>query len=156
MASVLRLKRNEWEAFLEEFSEFTKNYEFILSRLELAETRIEGQRQRAQQLSVESDHAVKEEPAGRVERESVVQQPVKAQLRLLGRFFRIKHFTRSVTSKARNSTGPRTSCEKCGDQIKRASRYCESCGGDFGALICPCGRGLNADDKFCDRCGRTI
>jgi len=57
---VLHFNRNEWEAFLEEFSELTKKYEFVLSRLELAEKRVEDQQQTAKQLSAKSRESLRQ------------------------------------------------------------------------------------------------
>ena len=60
MESVLQLNRNEWEAFLEEFSELTKKYELLLSKLDLAEITDEGQRERSKQLSAKSAESLKQ------------------------------------------------------------------------------------------------
>ncbi|HMK83425.1 MAG TPA: hypothetical protein VK503_06885 [Candidatus Bathyarchaeia archaeon] len=60
MESVLQLNKNEWEAFLEEFSELTKKYELLLSKLDLAEITIEGNRERSKQLTANSGEALKQ------------------------------------------------------------------------------------------------
>jgi len=57
---VLQLNKNEWEAFLEEFSELTKKYELLLSKLDLAEITIEGNRERSKQLTANSGEALKQ------------------------------------------------------------------------------------------------
>ena len=43
MSSVLQVKRNDWEAFLKEFSEFAMKYELLLGRLDLAEEKVKAQ-----------------------------------------------------------------------------------------------------------------
>jgi len=60
LESVLQLNKNEWEAFLEEFSELTKKYELLLSKLDLAEITIEGNRERSKQLTANSGEALKQ------------------------------------------------------------------------------------------------
>ncbi len=57
---MLQLNKNEWEAFLEEFSELTKKYELLLSKLDLAEITIEGNRERSKQLTANSGEALKQ------------------------------------------------------------------------------------------------
>jgi predicted nucleic acid-binding Zn-ribbon protein len=60
LESVLQVNRNEWQAFLEEFSELTKNYELLLSKLDLAQTRIQGQEERSKQLAGKSSEALRQ------------------------------------------------------------------------------------------------
>ena len=60
LESVLPINRNEWQAFLEEFSELTKNYELLLSKLDLAEIKIEGQLEKAKQLTAKSSEALRQ------------------------------------------------------------------------------------------------
>ena len=60
MESMLQLNKNEWEAFLEEFSELTKKFELLLSKLDLAEITIEGNRERFKQLTANSGEALKQ------------------------------------------------------------------------------------------------
>lgn len=57
---MLHINGNEWEAFLEEFSELTKNYELLLSKLDLAEVRIEGQLEKTKQLTAKSSEALRQ------------------------------------------------------------------------------------------------
>jgi hypothetical protein len=57
---VLQVNRNEWEAFLEEFSELTKNYELLLHKLELAQTRVQGHEERSKQLAGKSSEALRQ------------------------------------------------------------------------------------------------
>jgi hypothetical protein len=49
LRSVLQVKRNDWEAFLKEFSEFTKKYELLLGGLDLGEAKRKAQDQRVKQ-----------------------------------------------------------------------------------------------------------
>jgi len=165
---------DEWEHFLFTLETFMTLHQRTLQTLKEL---VDRNRSLMQELRDAINLSkVKEEPAGSIalqasidrgysenrmnrpfkRAESAVQQHIKAALMFLGRFSRIKHFASSLTPKTRNLAGSLASCEKCGYQIKRASRYCEGCGGDFSALTCPCGRELNVSDKFCDRCGRTI
>jgi hypothetical protein len=48
------------------------------------------------------------------------------------------------------------SCRRCGLPIVRATRFCQSCGADFGKVVCSCGRELGSGNRFCDRCGRKV
>jgi predicted MFS family arabinose efflux permease len=48
------------------------------------------------------------------------------------------------------------SCRRCGLPIVRATRFCQSCGADFGRVVCSCGRELGSGNRFCDRCGRKV
>ena len=48
------------------------------------------------------------------------------------------------------------SCRRCGLPIVRATRFCQSCGADFGRMVCSCGRELGSGNRFCDRCGRKV
>ncbi|HMK83424.1 MAG TPA: zinc ribbon domain-containing protein [Candidatus Bathyarchaeia archaeon] len=83
-------------------------------------------------------------------------QPIKNRLKVLSNLAQVVRFPSPRASQTWNLPTPFASCEKCGRQIKRASRFCEGCGGDFGAMMCSCGRELNPGDKFCDHCGRTV
>ena len=47
-------------------------------------------------------------------------------------------------------------CARCGLPLTKPSRFCQSCHTSFGSLVCTCGRSLNDNDKFCDRCGRKV
>jgi hypothetical protein len=46
LRSVLQVKRNDWEAFLKEFSKFAEKYELLLGVLDLAEAKRKTQGQR--------------------------------------------------------------------------------------------------------------
>ena len=47
-------------------------------------------------------------------------------------------------------------CRRCGLEIVRPTRFCQSCGADFRKVVCCCGRELDFGDRFCDRCGREV
>ena len=51
MNPVLQVDKEKWETFLSEFSELAKNYELILSKLDLALGQIEVERERNRQLT---------------------------------------------------------------------------------------------------------
>ena len=55
-----KLNRNEWEAFLSEFSELAKKYELILGQLDLAQTRMEGLREKTKQQVAKSGEALRQ------------------------------------------------------------------------------------------------
>jgi len=57
---VARLNRNEWEAFLSEFSELTKKYELLLSELDLSRTKIEGLQEKTKQQVAKSGEALRQ------------------------------------------------------------------------------------------------
>jgi len=60
LESVLQVNKNEWEAFLEEFSELVKKYEHLLGKLDLAEVTIESQRERSKQLTAKSSESLRQ------------------------------------------------------------------------------------------------
>jgi hypothetical protein len=60
LESVLQVNRNEWEAFLEEFSELTKKYELLLNKMDLAEVAIQSQRERSKQLTAKSSEVLRQ------------------------------------------------------------------------------------------------
>ena len=161
---MLQVDKSEWETFLSEFSGLTKNYEFILNKLELAHTQMKELYQRNEALTRElqrtlSDHqAVMEskdkpgEPVALKESKSVepaISQPAKRGL--------LKAFRdRLAKPNAQALSRGYMACQRCGFPVRNASRYCVGCGTDFGSIICPCGRALSTRDKFCDRCGRAV
>ena len=123
---ILQVDKDEWEAFLSEFSKLTKNYELILSRLELAHTQMMAVNRRNESLTrelqtlVQSPHhdaAVSgknqlEEPRRREpENQSTDVEPtIKSKPGLLG-------FLRAELSRiSRRQTPTRTyaSCRRCG------------------------------------------
>lgn len=157
---------DEWERFLSSLEKFMSLQQKTLQRLKELGLRNEALRQELRDAINLS--RVNEEPARPaavhqfvetsvnrpIERLEFAVQPVKNRLKILSRLSRI---VRSESFRASgNLTDSFASCEKCGHQIKRASRFCEGCGGDFGAMTCSCGRELNPGDKFCDHCGRTV
>jgi predicted nucleic acid-binding Zn-ribbon protein len=58
LASVLQVKRGDWEAFIKEFSELAKKHELLLKRLDLAEAELEAQDQRVRQEVKGSRNAI--------------------------------------------------------------------------------------------------
>lgn len=49
MDSVISVSRTEWESFLAGFSELVQKYQVVLNQLDLARTKIEGLREKAEQ-----------------------------------------------------------------------------------------------------------
>ena len=173
---------DDWERFLSSLEKYMSLQQKTLQRLKELGHRNEALRQELRDAINLS--RVKEEPAKPVAAEKSVEtslnrpiaaqqpvetsinrpigrtdfapQPVKKRLKVLSRLSRIVRSESFRASQSGNLTNSFASCEKCGHQIKRASRFCEGCGGDFGAMMCSCGRELNAGDKFCDHCGRTV
>jgi rubrerythrin len=148
MNPVLQVDKDEWETFLSEFSKLAKNYELILGKLDLALAQIEVQREKNGQLEDELDE-IKQDQSAKNPNEA--ERTVKTKPGFLEFFSRIGLFRLT----RRPQTITYASCRRCGYVIKRASRFCVGCGADFGAFVCPCGRGVSPDDKFCDQCGRT-
>jgi hypothetical protein len=177
---------DEWERFVSTLERFISLHQKSLQRLNELNNRNEALRQELRDaISISTIHRESEKTGPRsVEKEEkdkiehpvsttvqefseavqpietekyyVRQQPLKAKLGFLSKFSRIVRSEATRTFQPSNPIGAYASCEKCGYQIKRVSRFCEGCGGDFGALTCSCGRQLNQTDKFCDHCGRTI
>jgi len=158
LSHVLQIDKNEWETFLSEFSALAKNYELILNKLELAHTQMKELNQRNEALTQElrqapsHNHAimgseVKREPDNLKKAEPTVQSKP-------GIFQTFRNGLDLLKRKPQNLSGY-ASCRRCGFLIRKASRFCVGCGSDFGSVVCPCGRALSADDKFCDQCGRA-
>ena len=55
---IVKLNRNEWDAFLSELSEFAKRYELVLGRLDLVQTQIDGVREKTKQQAARSSKAL--------------------------------------------------------------------------------------------------
>jgi hypothetical protein len=171
---------DDWERFLSTLEKFMTLHHKTIQRLNDFRHRNEALREElrdAINLSKVKVEPVKEEPVQptqpRVETDIdhehfevhrnqpverlkyAAEKPARAGLGVLGWVSRGVR-SRSRASEARNFAAPLASCGNCGFQINRASRFCESCGGDFGALTCPCGRELNPGDRFCDRCSRRV
>jgi len=155
---VLQVDKDEWDTFLSEFSKLAKNYEIILGKLDMALAQIEVQREKNRQLDARGSEVLEsvEDGLDEIKQDQSAKKPnetertVKTKLGFL-ESFRIGLFR--LTRRPQTSTY--ASCRRCGYVIKRASRFCVGCGADFGAFVCPCGRGVSPDDKFCDQCGRT-
>ena len=163
---MLQVDKSEWETFLSEFSALTKNYELILSKLELAHTQMKELNQRNEALTRElrravgspSNHAMES-----AEREEIGQEENSRKISEIEPTVKSKpSFLESLrnrldlsTRKSQNLVSGYASCRRCGFPIRRASRLCVRCGTDFGTFVCPCGRELSSTDKFCDRCGRV-
>ena len=160
LSRVLQVDKNEWETFLSEFAALTKNYELILNKLELAHTQMKELNQRNESLTRELRSALsdnhgnigfkvkREETDNLVESKPIVQSKPSFLQALRNRLDLSKR-------KPQNLLGGYASCLRCGFLVRRASRFCVGCGSDFGSVVCPCGRGLLSNDKFCDRCGRA-
>ncbi|MGA3295854.1 MAG: zinc ribbon domain-containing protein [Candidatus Bathyarchaeia archaeon] len=159
---------DDWERFLSSLEKFMSLQQKTLQKLKELGHRNEALRQelrdainlsRAEQepaRPVAVQQLVETSANRPIERLKFALQPVKNRLKVLGRLSRIVRSESFRASQSGNLTNSFASCEKCGHQIKRASRFCEGCGGDFGAMMCSCGRELNPGDKFCDHCGRTV
>ena len=165
MSPVLQVDKDEWEAFRSEFSKLTKNYELVLGKLEQAQAEIRTLNQqnevlrRASAVPLQTSQGevgyVKDEPE--VSKQPESDKKPSAELTIKQRH----GFWDSLRLRlSRLPRGPQTrptayaACSKCGYLVREASRFCSSCGANFGALICPCGRDLSPDAKYCDRCGR--
>jgi ElaB/YqjD/DUF883 family membrane-anchored ribosome-binding protein len=57
---IAKLNKNEWEAFLSEFSELTHSYELVLVELDLAQTKIEGLHEKTRQQVAKSGEALRQ------------------------------------------------------------------------------------------------
>jgi len=163
LSPLLQVDKNEWEAFRSEFSELTKNYELVLSKLEHAQAEIRELNQQNEALrragvvplatGQGAAEPVKSAPEGIKQAES---DKKLSEAELTGK--QRRGFWDSL--RLRLSRLPRrpqysyAACRRCGYLIREASRFCSGCGVDFGALICPCGRDLSRGDRYCDRCGR--
>ena len=167
MTPVLQVDKEEWEAFLSEFSKLAKNCELIVSKLEEAQAQI--------RMLNEQNEALRREARGMVgfPTGQGAAEPVESELEEIRQGEPIRKFSEpepagklkrgfleSVRFRlSRLPRGQRDSyvyCRRCGYQIKKASRFCSGCGVDFGAFICLCGRDVSRGDRFCDRCGRKV
>jgi hypothetical protein len=153
---VLHVDKEKWETFLSEFSELAKNYELILSKLDELNQRNEELARQLRDVtglptSLSPMKAVREvhDESKQAPSEKRAEQTITKTNHGILDFFRIR-----LTRRSQNFTGTYASCRRCSFPIRRASRSCVGCGVDFGAVVCPCGRTLSPNDKFCDRCGR--
>ncbi len=154
MSPVLQVDRDEWEAFRSEFSELTKNYELVLSKLKQAQAEVKALSEENEALRGAGSNSPS--TGERVDMvASGVEEVKRAQPDKSG-----LDFSESIRRRLIELGGPRhtsasnAACRRCGFPVREASRFCSGCGTDFGGLICPCGRELSRGDKYCDRCGR--
>jgi hypothetical protein len=151
---------DDWERFLSALENFMSLQQKTLQRLKELNNRNQALRQELrdainlQKMNSQSAEIGQDQLFKKAKYD--LGRPRKTRLGFLGNFSRLVRFESRRPSQALNSIGAYASCEKCGYQIKRPSRFCEGCGGDFGALMCSCGRDLKPGDKFCDRCDRTL
>ena len=47
-------------------------------------------------------------------------------------------------------------CPRCHAENREGARFCRECGGTFEAVCAGCGAPVEAEDKFCDRCGASL
>jgi len=144
--SFVQIEKSEWEAFLNELSEFEKRYELLLTRLDWAENTLRA-------LSEPEKANRTSEAVGQTPSEDSRKGTVLGSANSFLSGLNAKLQPRGTTS---NLSLPhnQVSCGRCGFKIRRASRFCTCCGADFGKWVCSCGRELLPGDKFCDRCGR--
>ncbi|MGA2784414.1 MAG: zinc ribbon domain-containing protein [Candidatus Bathyarchaeia archaeon] len=158
---------DDWEKFLSSLEKFMNLHQKTLQKLKELGSRNEALRQELRDVSNLSNVKESANPSAAqkpvetsinrpIERTESTPQPKKNRLKVLDSLSRLMRSKSPRTSQTGNLTDSFASCEKCGQQIKRASRFCDRCGGDFGAMMCSCGRELNPGDKFCDHCGRTV
>ena len=58
--SVIRVDKNEWDAFLNDFSELAKKYELLLDKLEVAKGKVASQREKTRQQGAKSSEALRQ------------------------------------------------------------------------------------------------
>ena len=155
MDSFIQVNKNEWEAFLEDLSEFEKKYQHLLTMLDMAESR-------RQALAAPKKQ---EDPSNQPSQHLFTKSPEKATTEVKDGFrHRLKtklepsSSSSTRTSRASIPSKPQAyaSCSRCGFAIVRTTRFCQRCGADFGRLVCSCGGELGVGDRFCDRCGRQV
>ena len=151
MESFILVDREEWNALLNDLSQFEQKYQLILNKLDATERRLRELGEEKKEEGRHSSQQMHERtlPDGRAE---------ETGSNLLSRF---KSKLESFGATARRSqtmilSQNYASCGNCGYWISRPTRFCQRCGGDFGALTCSCGRQLLPTDRFCDRCGRGL
>lgn len=156
----LLLGRDDWERFLASLEKLMSLNQKTLQKVKELHHRNEALRRELRDaVGLPADRGepaeVSQGQTGATVKYDRLGQRVKAGLGFLGRFSRIEPLPPRLpqTGSAMDTSA---SCEKCGYRIQRASRFCEGCGADFGTLVCPCGRDLSANDKFCDHCGRSV
>ena len=150
MDASTQVDKSEWNAFLEDLSEFEKKYKLLLNRLDTAEGKLRASETR--EKKVEQGDKVSPQASGEsTEKEKEVGGETKGGFlsRLESRLKRA-----SAGRSIRPGNLGYATCSRCGFQIVRATRFCQRCGADFGKMVCSCGRELGSGDRFCDRCGR--
>jgi len=157
LSPVLQVDRDEWEAFRSEFSELTKNYELVLSKLKQAQAEVKTLSEENEALRrAGSNSPSTGERVGLVA--SGVEEVKRAQSDKPDKqgldFWESIRRRLIVLGKPRFTSASNAACRRCGFPVREASWFCSGCGTDFGGLICPCGRELSRGDKYCDRCGR--
>ncbi len=157
----LLLGRDDWERFLSSLEKLMSLNQKTLQKVKELRHRNEALRRELRDavgLPVDRGEPVEtsQDQSEAVMKYDRLGQRVKAGLGFLGRFSRIEPSTPARMPQTQSLVDTYASCEKCGYRIQRASRFCEGCGADYGTLVCPCGRDLSSNDKFCDRCGRSV
>ncbi len=157
----LLLGRDDWERFLSSLEKLMSLNQKTLQKVKELRHRNEALRRELRDaVGLPADRGepveISQGDTDAVVKSDRLGQRVKAGLGFLGRFPRIEPFSSARMPQTQSLADTSASCEKCGYRIQRASRFCEGCGADFGTLICPCSRDLSSNDKFCDRCGRSV
>ena len=152
MNSFIQINKNEWNAFLEELSEFEKKYERLLNMLDMTKSRVDAlktpeKEERESEEDLRLSAKTPEKVVGAEAKGSYLTR-LKAKLESLG--------GRSIRPGILSMPQVYASCSRCGFQIVRPTRFCQRCGADFGRAVCSCGRELGSGDRFCDRCGRGL
>jgi hypothetical protein len=156
----LLLGRDDWERFLSSLEKLMSLNQKTLQKLKELHHRNEALRRELRDaVGLPTDRGepveITQGQAEAVMKPDRLGQRVKAGLGFLGLLPRIESPSPRLPQTG-SSVDTYASCEKCGYRPQRASRFCEGCGADFGTLICPCGRDLSSNDKFCDHCGRSV
>ena len=160
MASFVQVDENEWNAFLEDLSQFEKKYQHLLQMLDETESKLQA-------LTDPEKKEKKELGSDETSRQVTAKSPEKKVGGEVKDSF-LNRLKTKLEPLSRSSTGRNTrlgildkpqvyaACSRCGSQIVRATKFCQRCGADFGKMVCSCGHELDVGDKFCDRCGRAV
>lgn len=149
-------ENKEWKTLLEELSELEKKYRAVLQELDETRRQLQAQnKQPSEQHIVQQSSPAPPQP-----------KPSPTTASKSGLLSRMKISLQNIQAgpaTAPSQPLPTTSerqyfavCSRCQSRIIHATRFCENCGADFGGLVCSCGRGLDGQAKFCDRCGRGV
>ena len=156
MDSFIQVDKNEWEAFLEDFSQFEEKYRLLLSALDDAESRLQALKKPTDQ--VEASEALQQASMERTVERTAEETSgsflsrLKTKLESLGNPPTMAGGQQSIASPPRGQPA----CSRCGFKITRATRFCPRCNADFGRVVCSCGRELASGDRFCDHCGLGV